>query len=416
MRRILIFAFILCSLLILPSAHVPGNGNGVPWAPPESAGMDPVRLSLIDSTVNASILNHDIPGAVVGVVHGGKIVFGRAYGLKTVVPYEEDMTVETMFDLASVSKCVSTTVAVMQLVEEGKLRLVDQVRLYIPGFKPWVNPVNKKKVHITVQDLLTHSSGLEAFLKDVPGFVEKYGEGNSDALIEYISNGPRSFEPGTDVLYSCFNFIVLQRIVERITGQRLCDYAQANIFDRLGLRHTCYFPLDSVSLLSRDTALVRLCAPTEVLKDGHTLKAEVHDPTARQVNMGNSGNAGVFSNMEDLSVICSALMNGGSWNGKRILSPLTVKRMFTVPKDNAPKVGRALGWDAYDLSPYLCGDVFNTSTTRGHTGYTGTSVLLDLETKTAVIILANRVHPSDIGSLSRMRSTIASIVGSSILD
>jgi CubicO group peptidase (beta-lactamase class C family) len=204
--------------------------------------------------------------------------------------------------------------------------------------------------------------------------------------------------------------------VERITGQRLCDYAKANIFDRLGLRHTCYFPLDSVSLLSRDTALVRLCAPTEVLKDGHTLKAEVHDPTARLVNMGNSGNAGVFSNMEDLSVICSALMNGGSWNGKRILSPLTVKRMFTVPKDNDPKVGRALGWDAYDLSPYLCGDVFNTSTTRGHTGYTGTSVLLDLETKTAVIILSNRVHPSDIGSLSRMRSTIASIVGSSILD
>jgi CubicO group peptidase (beta-lactamase class C family) len=83
----------------------------------------------------------------------------------------------------------------MQLVEEGKLRLVDQVRLYIPGFNPWVNPVNKKKVHITVQDLLTHSSGLEAFLKDVPGFVEKYGEGNSDALIEYISNGPGALSP-----------------------------------------------------------------------------------------------------------------------------------------------------------------------------------------------------------------------------
>ena len=409
MRRIIFFiSFFLLAL--------PLSGQGIDWVAPGTRGMDPVRLSLIDSTVNASIANCDIPGAVVGVVHDGSIVYGKAFGLKTVVPYEEDMTVETMFDLASVSKCIGTTISIMQLVEQGKIRLVDQVRVYIPDFKPWVNPQTKKRVHSTVQDLLTHSSGLEPFLKDVQKFVDQHGEGNHDALINYIATeSPRNFEPGTDVLYSCFNFIVLQDILERVTKQRLCDYAQKNVFDRLGLKHTCYFPLDSASLLKRDTALVRLCAPTEVLADGHTLKAEVHDPTARIVNLGNSGNAGVFSNMEDLAVICSALMADGSWKGKRILSSLIVRRMFTIPKDNDPKVCRALGWDAYDDSPYLCGDVFNTSTTRGHTGYTGTSILLDLETSTAVIILANRVHPSDIGSMSRLRSTIASIVASSIM-
>ena len=378
--------------------------------------MDSGRLALIDSTVRASIDNCDIPGAVVGVVHDGALVYRKAFGLKAVVPSGEVMTEDTMFDLASVSKCVSTTIAVMQLVEQGKIRLVDQVRTYIPEMKPWVNPQTRKRVHITVQDLLTHSSGIEAFLKDVPKFVAQYGEGNREALIHYIATeSPRNFEPGTDVLYSCFNFILLQEIVEKVTGQRLCDYAQRNIFDPLELRHTCYFPLDSVSLVSRDTALVRLCAPTEVLPDGHVLRGEVHDPTARVVNLGNSGNAGVFSNVDDLAVICCALLADGSWNGRRILSAMTVRRMFTIPKDNAPTVCRALGWDAYDDSPYLCGDVFNTSTTRGHTGYTGTSILLDLETSTAVIILANRVHPADMGSMSRLRSTIASIVASSIL-
>lgn len=408
MRRSL-FIFLTAAAAVFLSGKVPETT-------PESRGMDSARLALIDSTVNASIENCDIPGAVVGVVHDGSLVYKKAFGLKTVVPSGEMMTTETMFDLASVSKCVSTTIAVMQLVERGKLRLVDQVRLYIPDFKPWVNSQTRKRVHITVQDLLTHSSGIEPFLKDVPKFVAQYGEGNHEALINYIATeSPRNFEPGTDVMYSCFNFIVLQAIIEKVTGERLCDYAQKNIFDALELKHTCYFPLDSASVGSRDPNLVGLCAPTEVLPDGHVLKAEVHDPTARIVNLGNSGNAGVFSDVDDLAVICCALLSDGSWDGKRILSPMTVRRMFTIPKDNDPKVCRALGWDAYDDSPYLCGDVFNTSTTRGHTGYTGTSILLDLETNTAVIILANRVHPADMGSMSRLRSTIASIVASSIM-
>ncbi len=388
--------------------------------------MDASHLELIDSVINASIKEGVIPGAVVGIVKDGDIVYEKAFGNKSLVPEVEPMTLETMFDLASLSKLVSTTTCAMQLIEQGKLRLVDQVRQYIPGFKPWVNPQTRKRVHVTIQDLMTHSSGLDPFLKDVTKFVQTYGPGSYDNLVHQISQeGERSFEPGTDVLYSCFNYIILQKIIETITGERLCDYAQTHVFNALGMSHTTYRPL-KLNQLSADgshradsiglTRLDSLCAPTEKLIDGHVLRGEVHDPTARIVNLGNSGNAGVFSNFEDLAVFSAALLNGGSWNGARILSPLTVNRMFTVPADNDPKVGRALGWDAYTMSPYLCGDVFNRETTRGHTGYTGTSILLDLETKTALIILTNRVHPEDKGSIARLRSVIASITASAIME
>ena len=200
------------------------------------------------------------------------------------------------------------------------------------------------------------------------------------------------------MVYSCLNFVTLQAIIERVTGERLCDYAQREVFDALGLKHTCYFPMDC-----EKSALVQLCAPTEVQEDGLSLQGVVHDPIARIINRGNSGNAGVFSNVEDLAVISAALLNGGSWNGRRILSPQTVRKMFEVPVVNDPSVARVLGWDTFYLSPYTSGDIFELEHLRGHTGYTGTSIILDPDTSTAVIILTNRVHP-----------TVASIAASAI--
>ena len=387
--------------------------GAIPRATPESQGMNSEHLALIDSAVNASIAAGEIPGAVVGIVRNGCLVYEKAFGNKSVGPVREPMTLETMFDLASVSKCVGTTLSIMQLVEQGKVRLVDPVSLYIPGFKPWEDPETKEKVEIRVQDLLTHASGLEAYLKNVPAFVAEFGAPAPEALMDYLSTRvKRNFRPGTQVLYSCLNFITLQHILERVTGERLCDYAQKHVFDVLGLQHTTYFPLDGPEPYRPD--LAALCAPTEMLPDGHVLKAEVHDPTARVINAGNSGNAGVFSNVEDLAVICAALLGDGSWNGRRILSPLTVKKMFTVPATNDPSVARALGWDTYYTGPYSSGDIFPLEELRGHTGYTGPSVLLDPLTHTAVIILAHRVHPQDAGSTGRLRSVVASITAASI--
>ena len=401
---------------VLTAACCPKE-SGIRRASPLSQGMNPVRLALIDSTVQASIDAEEIPGAVVGVVRNGALVYEKAFGYKSLVPEKDTMTLETMFDLASVSKCVGTTLSMMQLIETGKVRLVDPVKYYFPDFLPWEDPETHEKVDITVQDLMTHASGLAAYLPDVPAYVEQYGVNSPDSLMMWISTqAKRNFRPGTQQLYSCLNFITLQNILQKVTGERLCDYAQKNVFDVLGLKHTTYFPLYGEPQSHPDAdALRELCAPTEVLEDGHVLKAEVHDPTARLANAGNSGNAGVFSNVEDLAVVAAALLGGGQYNGKRILSPLTVKKMFTVPETNAYEVARALGWDTYYTGPYTSGDIFCLDDVRGHTGYTGTSLILDPQTNTAVIVLAHRVHPKDEGSTSRLRSTIASIVAGSIL-
>ena len=414
MKRI---AIILSALLACACASQPQVTKGLRHVNPAEVGMDARKLDQIDSVVNANIEQGTVPGAVVAIVRDDKIAFLRAYGNKSVVPDTVAMTTETMFDLASLSKCVGTTLSFMQLIEQGFVRLSDNVDRYIPGFAPWVNPKTGESVDITIQDLLTHASGISAYIS-VPPYLERFGQNSPDSLMSYIAREiPRHFEPGTDCIYSCLNFITLQNILQRITGQRLCDYAQKNVFDALGLEHTTYFPLFGAPQSNpRAAELAKLCAPTEVQEDGKPLVAEVHDPTARLVNGGNSGNAGVFSNAEDMAVIAAAILNGGEINGRRILGSESVRMMMTIPKDNDPCVARAIGWDTYDMYPGTSGDIFPREHMIGHTGYTGTSMIIEPDTRTAVIILAHRVHPVDEGSNARMRATIANIAAASIID
>ncbi len=390
---------------------------------PERHGMNPVKLAQVDRVVNDAITAKEIPGAVLSVVRGNDIVYLKAYGNKSVVPTVEPMTTETLFDLASVSKCVGTTLAFMQLIENGYVRLTDNVDRYIPNFKPWKDPESGETVDITIRDLLSHSSGLTPYI-NADTFVKEYGGNDPEKMEQYIATEiKRNFRPGTDFMYSCLNFVTLQRILERVTGEKLYEYAQKNVFDVLGLRHTCYFPLIYTPASSNSAELAGLCAPTEVQADGKPLIAQVHDPMARRIMGGNSGNAGVFSNAEDLSVVCAAVMNGGVLVDKkdrplestRILSPLTIRLMTTIPSQNDPSVGRALGWDKKSSHSGLRGDLFNPETTIMHTGYTGTSVVIDTESKTAVILLTHRVHPEDKGGVGRLRALVANIVAGSII-
>ncbi len=390
---------------------------------PERHGMNPVKLAQVDRVINDAITAKEIPGAVISVVRGDNIVYLKAYGAKSVMPTVEPMTTETMFDLASVSKCVGTTLAFMQLIENGYVRLTDNVDRYIPGFKPWTDPESGEEVDITIRDLLSHTSGLTPYI-NADTFVKEYGGNNPEKMEQYIATEvKRNFRPGSDFMYSCLNFVTLQRILERVTGEKLYEYAQEHVFDVLGLKHTCYFPLIYAPAVDNSAELARLCAPTEVQSDGKPLVAQVHDPMARTIMGGNSGNAGVFSNAEDLSVICAAIMNGGSLKDKngraiestRILSPMTVRLMETVPPQNDPSVGRALGWDKKSSHSGLRGDLFNPETTIMHTGYTGTSIVIDTESNTAVILLTHRVHPEDKGGVGRLRALVANIVAGSIL-
>jgi len=297
-----------------------------------------------------------------------------------------------VFDMASVSKSMSTAISAMILVERGQLRFLDRVDRYIRGFQG----------NIRIIDLMTHTSGLPPYAP-VDSLQKKYGSPNPNGLIEYIATCPRDYPPETTFQYSCLNFITLQRIIETVSGKSLRDFAKENIFDVLGMTHTDYQP--SGETLER-------VAPTEKQSDGSVLRGVVHDPLARIMNGGISGNAGVFSDVNDLAILATALLNHGEYNGRRILSPQGVKTMCTVPS-RLQAFGRTPGWDSFSAYSSNQGDLLSQNT-FGHTGYTGASIVIDPDNDLAIIFLANRVHPNDRGDLVRLRSLVANAVAASI--
>lgn len=391
----LIIIFIILAYSLLPAQSLQKTKPG-------KVGMDEKHLIYADKVINEAIGKGEIPGAVLAVVKNKKLAYLKAYGNKQVYPDTVPMTTNTVFDMASVSKSVSTSLSVMVLLERGQLRLRDNVSLYIPDFKAWTDTLSGKTKPIRIVDLLTHTSGLPSYAP-VAKLKEEYSAPNPDGMMEYISQVERRSEPGTVFAYSCLNFITLQHIVENISGVNLRNFAQQNIFRPLKMKHTDYNP-------SGET--LEWTAPTQKQSDGSVMKGKVHDPLAGVMNGGISGNAGVFSNAEDLSTLVAMLLNNGEINGVRVLSPLTVRAMRSIPK-GYEKFGRSLGWDIY--SPYASdGDLFSIDA-YGHTGYTGTSITIDHETQTAVILLTNRVHPVDKGSVSRLREVVANIVAASIV-
>ena len=385
MKNFLIFIVCLFSL--------PALAQHLERATPEQLGMDSRHLHYADEAILQSIRNNEVPGAVLAVVYKGKLAYLKAYGNKQVYPDTIPMDVNTVFDMASVSKSMSTAISAMILIERGQLRLLDKVDHYIPGFKG----------NIRILDLMTHTSGLPPYAP-VDSLQKMYGSPNPDGLIEYIANCRRDFDPETNFQYSCLNFITLQRIIETISGKNLRDFAKENIFDVLGMTHTDYQP--SGETLER-------VAPTEKQKDGSVLRGVVHDPLARIMNGGISGNAGVFSDAEDLAILAAALLNNGEYNGHRILSPQGVKAMRTVPS-RLKSFGRTPGWD--NSSDYASnqGDLLGPNT-YGHTGYTGTSIVIDPDKDLAIILLTNRVHPNDSGEAIRLRALVANAVAASLL-
>ena len=359
---------------------------------PKQAGIDSRHLQYADEVILQAIADNDIPGAVLAIVYKDKMAYLKAYGNKQIYPSVVPMDVQTVFDQASVSKSMSTAISAMILVERGKLRLIDRVSLFIPGFQG----------NIRVIDLMTHTSGLPPYAP-VDSLQTLYGAPNPDGLIQHIATCKRDFEPGKGFQYSCLNYITLQRIIETISGQSLKEFAKTNIFDVLGMQHTAYQP---------EGETLKRVAPTEKQPDGSVLRGVVHDPLARVMNDGISGNAGVFSDADDLAILAAALMNGGAYNGKRILSPQGVKVMTSV-SESLKQFGRSPGWDLHSDYASNKGDLFGAST-YGHTGYTGTSIIIDPDNQIAVILLANRVHPTDDGNTVRLRSFVANVVAAAL--
>ena len=413
-------SYLLVSLFCITSAVA----QPLQRVAPEQVGMDSRRLMYADEVIEEAIANKDIPGAVLAIVRDGKMAYLKAYGNKRVYPTVEPMTTETVFDMASCSKTMSTAVCTMILVERGKIRLSDAVSVYVPGFQNWTSEDGKEKKTIRVADLLTHTSGLPSY--GPTAVLEKqYGSPSSEGLMEYIKTCKRRFKPQTDCSYSCLNFITLQNIIEKVSGQTLREFARDNLFDVLGMDYTDYLPTvrdkkgNWINTADANWAnLVEgdwhdIIAPTEKQENGQVLCGQVHDPLARVMNGGISGNAGIFSRAEDIAILCAALQNGGEWNGRRILSPQTVKAMRTVPRGDVAQFGRTLGWDNSSGYASNQGDLFGWNT-YGHTGYTGTSIIMDPDNNTSVILLINSVHPEDGHSVVRLRSLVANAVAGSM--
>ena len=390
MRYLLSFFFILLSQVFAQYPNL---------ITPESIGLSSERLKYIDSVVIRNINEGNLPGAV--VVVGGKngVVYRKAFGNSWLVPEKNPMTLETIFDLASLTKPIATATSIMILVERGQISLEDEVRKYIPEFKPYVDEQGKE-YHAKIYHLLTHTSGLPDYTS-ADSIKNKYGYPAPEGTIETICNLPRFAPPGKEFKYSCLGFITLAEIVKRVTGKNIAEFSKENIFIPLGMKKTTYNP---------DEKLKKECAPTE-FRNGKIICGEVHDPLA-YVQGGISGNAGLFSTADDLAIFAQMILNKGVYKNKRILGSKTVDLMTSI----YPKVefaGRGLGWDINSAYMQQSGDIFEIGS-FGHTGFTGTSIHISKKEGIFVIILTNRVHPDGKGNVAPLRRSIANIVASAI--
>jgi CubicO group peptidase (beta-lactamase class C family) len=373
---------------------------------PDAVGLQASRLNSIDTVVAKAIKAGELPGAVVLVARHGQIAYSKAFGNRSVRPKTEPMTVDTIFDIASLTKVVAATPSIMLLVENGALRLEDKVKRYLPNFS------GGGKDNITLRQLLTHYSGLQ------PDFdLSKEWFGRQAALEELWKIRTVS-DPGKEFAYSDLNFIALGEIVHSVTGETLDVFAREHVFDPLDMKDTCFHP---------PKIMIPRIAPTETrrstlkylkgqLSQGSLdvmLRGEVHDPTAWRMG-GVAGHAGLFSTAQDLAVYAQMLLDRGSYPGGRLLSSATIQAMTSPQSPDRASQVRGYGWDIDSSYSSPRGDIFAKG--YGHTGFSGTSIWIHPPTESFVIILSNRVHPDGGKDINHLRGAIANIVAGAISD
>jgi len=358
----------------------------MPGCQTDQQRADRTRLAPIDGIVAEEIQAGHLPGAVVLVGRGDRVLYHKAFGLEVAEPFCETMQKDTIFDMASLTKPLATATAVLILADRGRLDVNDLVSQYLPAF------ACNGKEQVRIRHLLTHTSGLPAYT-DANDLRTRFGESCPEQVIETICNLKALNPPGEQFRYSCLGYITLARIVKIVSGQDIREFSRDNIFRPLGMKDTGFTP--PASRCGR-------IAATEIV-NGQLLRGTVHDPLARLMD-GLGGNAGLFSTASDLSIYCRMLLHGGVWNGRRILSPAAV-RMLTTEQSQ----GRAFGFDLSSAYAWVKGP--NASRNAFcHTGYTGTSLVCDPDTGIYLILLTNSVHPHDKGAAKPIRQKLAALV------
>ncbi|MBN2021395.1 MAG: DUF1343 domain-containing protein [Pirellulales bacterium] len=360
----------------------------LPQAPPASVGMDAAKLAEIDAVVAQGIAEKKMPGCVVAIGRGGKLVFLKAYGHRQLVPREVPMTVDTVFDLASVTKPVATATSVMVLVDQGRVGLDDPVAKHIPEF------AQNGKDGVTVRHLLTHQGGL------IPdNAMADYRDGPAKAWERIFALKPQS-PPGTEFVYTDVGYLVLGELVRRVSGKDVNVFSREHVFGPLGMEETMYLP---------GPKLARRAAVTEKRGD-RWMRGEVHDPRAYALG-GVAGHAGLFSTATDLAVYAQMMLGEGQYAGVRVLKPETVATM-TEPYLASGDL-RSPGWDKLTGYSTNRGKTFSPRA-FGHGGFTGTAIWMDPELDLFVIFLSNRVHPDGKGYVNPLAGQIGTIAADAI--
>ena len=363
----------------------------VPAAAQPSVGIA-CKLLEADNLIGDAIAQQKCPGAVLLVGRGDGIVRRKAYGYRAVEPAKVPMTLDTVFDMASLTKPMATATSIMILSDRGKLNIRDKVAKYVPKF------AQNGKQDITIEMLLLHIGGL------VPDNEQSdYDQGPTEAWKRIYALKPQ-WQPGTHFAYSDVGYIVLGELVEVVSGRPLDEFSRDEIFRPLGMSHTLFKP---------PAAWRDLYAPTE-RRGGHWMAGEVHDPRAYALG-GVAGHAGLFSSADDLSRFCRMLLHFGELDGTRILRESTVRQM--IEPHQLPDGGgsRGLGFDIDTAYSGCRGDRFDRGTTFGHTGFTGTMFWVDPVHKCYLILLTNSVHPIGKGNVLRLRHEVATMVAEALL-
>ena len=381
-------------VLVIFLAGALSTGKGVAKGDKDSTSWIHLdHLAGIEEIIQKAISKKELPGAVVLVGHKGQVIYRRAFGHAVLYPKVIPMREDTLFDVASLTKVVATTSAIMKLFEEGKLALQDPVEKYFPEFGA------EGKSEITLRDLLTHYSGLRP---DVD--LYQHWSGYAKAVELMAAEKPIA-SPRTRFIYSDINFEVLGEVVRRVSGEPLNAYVRRKIFLPLAMKETQFRP--SPKLRSRIAA-----TEFENRTSGKMLWGVVHDPTARRME-GVAGHAGLFSTVDDLAVFAQMILNRGTYGNVRIFSPLTVKKMTTVQSPLGKRVRRGLGWDIDSNFSRNRGELFPLGS-FGHTGFTGTSIWIDPRSQSYIIFLSNRVHPEGEGSVLSLRGRISTLVAAAL--
>ena len=365
----------LCFVLVLAHVLCAGNARGEPHLAN--------RFAPIDDAVAVALKERRMPGCVVLIGRSDEIVYKKAYGNRQLKPRAEPMTIDTVFDLASLTKPIATATSVMLLIEKEKIVLDAPVSKYVEEF------TGHGKENISVRQLLLHTSGLTP-----DNHLRDYEDGPEKAW-ERICGLNLLAPPGERFRYSDVGFIVLGKLVERVSGKRLNEFSDENIFEPLGMHETGFLPPKDMR---------KHAAPTQQ-RNGRQIRGEVHDPRAWRLG-GVAGHAGLFSTAQDLAIYTQMLLNGGSIGDVQILKSETIRTMADVY--DVKSGHRGLGWDKRSGYSANRGDGMSDSA-FGHGGFTGTAIWIDPDLDLTVIFLSNRVHPDGKGSVNRLAGKIGTI-------